>query len=83
MRRATSPVSLTLLVAALPILMAFPGCTATTAAPTAARLAIVQGQLQSGAAGSVLPTSIVLRVIGTDGGPVAKIPVSLSVIAGG
>ena len=83
MRRATSTVSLLLLAAALPTMLAFPGCSATTAAPTAARLAIVQGQLQSAAAGSVLPTSVVLRVIGTDGGPVAKIPVSLSVIAGG
>ncbi len=83
MRRAKSTISLTLLAAALPTLLAFPGCSATTAAPTATRLAIVQGQLQSAAAGSVLPTSIVLRVLGTDGGPVAKIPVSLSVIAGG
>ncbi len=74
---------LAVLFATVPTLMAFPGCTAATAAPTASRLAIVQGHLQSAAVGATLPTSIVLRVLGTDGGPVEKIPVSLSVVAGG
>ncbi len=83
MRRPQPILLLASLFAAVPTLLAFPGCTATVAVPTAARLAIVQGHLQSGAAGSLLPTSLVLRVVGTDGGPVQKIPVSLSVIAGG
>jgi len=83
MRRFPSRSMLALLFASVPSLMAFPGCTATTAAPTASRLTIVQGHLQTAAVGTQLPTSIVLRVLGTDGGPIAKIPVSLSVIAGG
>jgi hypothetical protein len=83
MRRARSAYLLVALFAAIPTMMAFPGCAATTAAPTASRLTIVQGHLQSGAVGAQLPTAIVLRVLGTDGGPVQKIPVSLSVLAGG
>ncbi len=83
MRSSRSSYLLAALLCTLPVLMAFPGCTATTAAPAAARLSIVQGHLQTAAVGSLLPTAVVLRVIGTDGAPVNKIPVSISVIAGG
>ncbi len=83
MRPARPTYLLAVLFAAVPALLAFPGCTATTAAPTASRLTIVQGHLQTAAVGAQLPTSIVLRVLGTDGGPIEKIPVSLSVVAGG
>ena len=82
MRSARPTYLLAILFSTVPVLMAFPGCSAT-AVPTAAKLVIVQGHLQSGAVGSTLPTSVVMRVIGTDGGPVEKIPVSLSIMAGG
>ncbi len=82
MRTARPRYLLAILFSTVPVLMAFPGCSAT-AVPTAAKLVIVQGHLQSGAVGSTLPTAVVMRVIGTDGGPVDKIPVSLSVMAGG
>ena len=83
MRRVHPTILLALLFTAVPTLLAFPGCTATVAAPAATRITIVQGHLQTGAVGALLPTSIVLRVLGTDGGPIQKIPISLSVIAGG
>ena len=83
MRRIRPTILLAVLFTAVPTLMAFPGCTATVAAPTATRIAIVQGHLQVGAVGAQLPTALVLRVVGTDGGPIQKIPVSLSVMAGG
>ncbi len=83
MRRARPVYLLAALFASIPTLMAFPGCTATTAAPVASKLTIVQGHLQTGAAGALLPTAIVMRVVSTDGTPMAKVPISLSVVAGG
>ena len=83
MRPIRPTILLAVLFTAVPTLMAFPGCTATVAVPVATRITIVQGHLQTGAVGAQLPTSVVLRVIGTDGGPIQKIPVSLSVVAGG
>lgn len=74
---------LAVLFTAVPTLLAFPGCTATVEAPAAARLTIVQGHLQTAAAGTLLPTAVVLRVLGTDGAPIGKIPVSFNVLAGG
>ncbi|WP_373070999.1 hypothetical protein [Gemmatimonas sp.] len=71
------------LFTAVPALLAFPGCTKTVEAPAAARLTIVQGHLQTAAAGTLLPTAVVLRVLGTDGAPIGKIPVSFNVLAGG
>ncbi len=71
------------LLAAVPALLAFPGCSATTEVATAGRLTIVQGHLQVAAVGTLLPTSIVLRVLSTNGTPVGKIPISFSVVAGG
>ena len=52
-------------------------------APAASRLTIVQGHLQTAAAGTLLLTPVVLRVLGTDGAPIGKIPVSFNVLAGG
>jgi hypothetical protein len=71
------------LFAAVPVLLAFPGCTKAVETPTASRLTVVQGHLQVGAVGTVLPTPIILRVLATDGAPLGKIPVSFNVIAGG
>jgi hypothetical protein len=82
--RSTRPTHLlAALVTAVPILLAFPGCAKTTEAPAASRISIVQGNMQQAAAGTLLPTPIVLRVLATDGSPVAKIPVSFNVILGG
>lgn len=71
------------LLALIPMLLLGTGCKETTVAPVAARLTIVQGQLQQAAVGAQLPTPIVLRVSGTDGLPMAKVPVSFSVTQGG
>lgn len=71
------------LLTAVPTLLAFPGCTKTVEAPAAARLSIVQGNMQQAAAGTLLPTQVVLRVYATDGTPVAKVPVSFNVVQGG
>lgn len=71
------------LLTAIPTLLAMTGCTAAVEAPAATRLSIVQGHLQQAPAGMLLPTPIVLRVSGADGSPVANIPVSFNVLAGG
>jgi hypothetical protein len=83
MRSARPTHLLAVLFTAVPTLLAFPGCTKTVEAPAAAKLTIVQGHLQTAAAGTMLPTPVVLRVIGTDGAPIGKIPVSFNVLAGG
>lgn len=83
MRSARPTHLLAVLFAAVPTLLAFPGCTKTVEAPAASQLTIVQGHLQTAAAGTLLPTPVVLRVIGTDGAPIGKIPVSFNVLAGG
>lgn len=82
-RPANSKYLLAALLTAVPTLLAFPGCTKTTEAPGPSRLTIVQGNLQQAAAGTVLPTSIVLRVYDLDGAPVSKVPVSFNVVQGG
>lgn len=69
---------------ALVALAGFPGCKAAETEPiAAASLSVVQGNLQTAAVGTLLPTPVVLRVRGTDGLPLAKVPVSFSVAAGG
>jgi hypothetical protein len=83
MRTSNPRFLLTALFTAVPTLLAFPGCTKTVEAPAASRLSIVQGNLQQAAAGTLLPTPVVLRVYATDGTPVAKIPVSFNVMQGG
>lgn len=82
--RVIRPVfQLSALLVSLPVLMAFPGCTEVTEAPSPANLSIVQGSAQTAAAGTVLPTQIVLRVLGTDGAPMSSVPVTFNVLAGG
>lgn len=83
MRSARPTTLLAVLFTAIPTLLAFPGCTPATEAPVASRLSIVQGHLQVAPAGVVLPTSIVLQVLATDGTPMPKIPISFNVLAGG
>jgi hypothetical protein len=83
MRSVRPTYLLAALFTAVPTLLAFPGCTKATEVVAASRLTIVQGSLQSAAAGTLLPTPLVLRVYGTDGQPIAKVPVSFNVLAGG
>lgn len=71
------------LITAVPVLLAFPGCTKVVEAPVASRLSIVQGNLQQAAAGTQLPTQVVLRVLAADGTPVEKVPISFNVVQGG
>lgn len=70
------------LLTAVPTLLAFPGCS-TTEAPAASTLSIVQGNFQTAAAGTQLPTPVVLRVYATDGTPMGKVPISFNVTQGG
>ena len=83
MRSSNPRVLLAVLLTAVPTLLAFPGCTETVEAPVASRLSIVQGNLQQAAAGTILPTSVVLRVYAADGTPVSQVPVSFNVMQGG
>jgi hypothetical protein len=83
MRSPRTSIQLAALLVAIPTLLAFPGCTATVEAPSASRLTIVQGHLQSGAVGTLLPTMLIMRAFGTNGKPIQGIPISFSVIAGG
>ena len=77
--RAVLPPALALLV-----LAGFPGCKAGETEPVAAAsLSVVQGNLQTAAVGTLLPTAVVMRVRGTDGLPLGKVPISFSVTSGG
>ena len=83
MRSNQSRYLLAALFSAVPVLLAFPGCTKTVEAPSASRLSIVQGNMQQAAAGTLLPTPVVLRVYDTEGNPLSKIPVSFNITSGG
>jgi len=83
MRTAKPRYLVAAVLAIVPTLVAFSGCTKATEAPAAALLSIVQGNLQQAAAGTLLPTPVVLRVLASDGTPVAKVPVSFNVTQGG
>ncbi len=83
MRPSKNRYLLAALLSAVPTLLAFPGCTKSVEAPVASRLSIVQGNMQQAAAGTLLPTPVVLRVSAADGTPVAKVPVSFNVVQGG
>ncbi|MEO7997124.1 MAG: Ig-like domain-containing protein [Gemmatimonadaceae bacterium] len=77
--RAVVPCALALIV-----LAGFPGCKAAETEPIgAASLIVVQGNLQTAAVGTLLPTPVVMRVRGTDGLPLAKVPISFAVTSGG
>lgn len=69
--------------AALVVLAGFPGCKAATETQTAGSLTVVQGNLQTAAVGTMLPTQVVMRVRATDGSPMGKVPISFSVMSGG
>lgn len=83
MRPPRHTLALAALFAAVPTLLAFPGCTKAVETPTAEKLTVVQGYGQVAAVGTALPTPIIMRVYGTDGAPLPKIPISFNVTAGG
>lgn len=56
---------------------------AVTAAAAPGSIALVQGDQQSAQSGMELPNPIVVRVLGTDGAPLAKTPVGFAVTHGG
>jgi len=68
-----------LLACALAIVL---GCEQATEPLNPAGLIVVQGNRQTAAAGTMLPTPIVVRVRATDGSPVAGVPVSFAVQLG-
>lgn len=68
---------------ALLILAGFPGCQAAVEPVTATSLSVVQGNLQTAAVGTLLPTPVVMRVRGSDGLPLGKVPISFTVTSGG
>lgn len=65
------------------LLAATLGCEKVAAPATAAEVVVVQGNFQSAAAGTILPTAVVVRVRSDDGTPVSEIPVGFSVQRGG
>jgi hypothetical protein len=65
------------------VLAGFPGCKSAEEPASPASLTVVQGNMQTAAVGTLLPTPVVLRVRGTDGLPLAKVPISFSVTSGG
>jgi adhesin/invasin len=67
----------------VPVLLAFPGCTAATEDPAPADLRIVQGNMQVAAAGTLLATPVVMRVLDASGMPLQGKPISFAVTAGG
>jgi hypothetical protein len=58
------------------------GCEKATEPLSASGLTVVQGNRQTAAAGTMLPTPIVVRVRATDGSPVTGVPVSFAVLLG-
>ncbi len=65
------------------LLVAATGCERVAGPATPAELLVVQGNLQTAAAGTLLPTPIVVRVRSDDGSPVEGAPVGFSVRQGG
>ncbi len=53
------------------------------AAPIPGSLVVVQGNNQQAQGGSELPNPVIIRVLGTDGSPIAKLPIGFSVVQGG
>jgi hypothetical protein len=70
-------------LAALLLTVGLVGCQQVAEPPTPDNLVVVQGNLQTAAAGTLLPTSVVVRVRAEDGTPVEGAPVGFSVRAGG
>ena len=64
-------------------LVGFSGCKKPVETIAPGSLSIVQGNLQVAAAGTALPTQLILRVRGTDGSALEDVPVSFQVVQGG
>ncbi len=71
------------IIGATILLVAVAACEKVAAPPTANDLVVVQGNFQTAAAGTQLPTAVVVRVRGEDGAPVEAVPVGFSVRSGG
>lgn len=67
----------------LAVLLAGCGKKAVVAPATPGSLILVQGNNQQAQGGSELPNPIVIRVLGTDGVPIGKLPIGFSVTQGG
>lgn len=76
-------VAIALLAAAAPLALTACGKKAVADPPTPGSLVLVQGNNQQVQGGSELPNPIVIRVLGTDGTPLDKIPIGFSVVQGG
>ncbi len=75
--------SVTRIVGATILLVASTACEKVAAPPTPNDLVVVQGNFQTAAAGTQLPTAVIVRVRGEDGAPVEAVPVGFSVRSGG
>ncbi len=67
----------------LAVLLVGCGKKAVVAPATPGSLILVQGNNQQAQGGSELPNPIVIRVLGTDGVPIGKLPIGFSVTQGG
>lgn len=64
-------------------MIAVSGCERVAGPAAPSDLVVVQGNHQTGAAGTILPTALIVRVLGEDGSPVEAAPVGFSVKSGG
>jgi hypothetical protein len=81
--RAAAPALLSRLLLLGALAATASGCERVAAPPEPDHLVVVQGNLQSAAAGTLLPTAVVVRVRAEDGSPVEGTPVGFSVQTGG
>lgn len=70
-------------IGAAVLLVAVTACEKVAAPPIPTDLVVVQGNFQTAAAGTQLPTAVIVRVRGEDGAPVEAVPVGFSVRSGG
>lgn len=75
--------SIARLVPMLAVVLTGCGKKAVVAPATPGSLILVQGNNQQAQGGSELPNPIVIRVLGTDGVPIGKLPIGFSVTQGG
>ncbi|HEX4935239.1 MAG TPA: hypothetical protein VFV33_18780 [Gemmatimonadaceae bacterium] len=76
-------IALSVLMAAAPLALAACGKQAVADPPTPGSLVLVQGNNQQAQGGAELPSPVIIRVLGTDGNPLAKIPIGFSIVQGG
>lgn len=76
-------VALALLAALASLALTGCGKAAAVESPSPGSLILVQGNNQQVQGGNELPNPIIIRVLGTDGSPVEKIPIGFSVVQGG